>query len=165
MPKRIKTAVFVLLAVTISIITSFMASGCKYSKLYGTYYFDAGVCSVSQNAYEDVHIKKQEDGTYSNVNGLFNTEDFWIKIEKDKVTVHGRFSPVVAGFNVTFNVTTERDIEYTDISFELREDGNYYKIMSSGEYTDIQVGVNGSIAVIAYESGDGFSYQLSYTYN
>lgn len=164
MSKAIKTAVFVLLVAILTSIPLAFASGCdKYAEIYDTYYFESGTCMPTSNASDNIYIKKQENGGYNNINGAFNADNFRIKVERNKVTVYGKFSPVVAGVIVSFNVSAESQVVYTNIAYEKRDGGGYYEIYSDGEDTGIKVGVTGNSAVYEYNNGTGLSYQLVYS--
>lgn len=165
MLQKIKTTLFILIVVLASVAPLAFVSGCdkdKYSETYGTYYFDMGICMPTSNAFENIYIRKQENGSYNNINGELKSEDFRIKVEKGKVTVHGSFSPVVAGTNVTFNVNAEDQVVYEKISYKERDGGSYYEIYSDGEDTGIKVGKTGTSAVFECGEETGFSYQLVY---
>lgn len=153
--RRLKITLFILIVVLASVAPLVFISGCnddKYSALYGTYYYQAGSCATAtEPPYNNISIT-------NSIEGEFAPKNFYVKIEKNKFYVRGSFSPEVSGVNVKFKVSADKGWTYTDISFVLTEDGNFYNIICDNEETGWKVSVSGN--VVSYQYGYGASDEL-----
>lgn len=154
-------------AVAVCLIPTASLFGCnKYSAQTGTYYFKSGTCATSTDyPYNSISISIKE----GNIVGAYDIEECWVKIEKNRLTVNGEFSPEVSGLNAQFRLSTAKSLIYDNISFSSRAwDEHYYDIICDGEKTGWKVSATGNGAVYEYgysvgkTEGTHFSYQLIY---